>query len=310
MSWRLALKANALYRDGSKLSQPLSHVADVDLDELADDVAENPTEAPQVVAQRVVQQLWEKSSRRRLPGRRKGYTQKATVGGHKVYLRTGEYDDGDIGEIFIDMHKEGAAFRSLMNNFAIAISIGLQYGVPLEEFVDAYTFTRFEPSGMVSGNDAIKMSTSLLDYVFRELAISYLGRNDLSHVEPDDLRHDSMGADDAIMDNAETMAEPMQAAMDLASNGYVRSNLYVLSGGAGSTSMASMGASASSASTSSGATQQVSAGVDLGAAGAVTVSASVQEKVDTKLDRIREARINRLFHHMFRTSYKSRCGPV
>ena len=189
------------------------------------------------------------------------------------------------------MHKEGAAFRSLMNNFAIAISIGLQYGVPLEEFVDAYTFTRFEPSGMVSGNDAIKMSTSLLDYVFRELAISYLGRNDLSHVEPDDLRHDSMGADDAIMDNAETMAEPMQAAMDLASNGYVRSNLYVLSGGAGSTSMASMGASASSASTSSGATQQVSAGVDLGAAGAVTVSASVQEKVDTKLDRIREARI-------------------
>ena len=291
MSWRLALKANALYRDGSKLSQPLSHVADVDLDELADDVAENPTEAPQVVAQRVVQQLWEKSSRRRLPGRRKGYTQKATVGGHKVYLRTGEYDDGDIGEIFIDMHKEGAAFRSLMNNFAIAISIGLQYGVPLEEFVDAYTFTRFEPSGMVSGNDAIKMSTSLLDYVFRELAISYLGRNDLSHVEPDDLRHDSMGADDAIMDNAETMAEPMQAAMDLASNGYVRSNLYVLSGGAGSTSMASMGASASSASTSSGATQQVSAGVDLGAAGAVTVSASVQEKVDTKLDRIREARI-------------------
>src|SRR6185312_4162298 len=120
------------------------------------------------------------------PQPRKGYTQKAIVGGHKVYLRTGEYEDGRVGEIFIDMHKEGAAFRSLMNNFAIAISIGLQYGVPLEEFVEAYTFTRFEPSGIVEGNDAIKISTSVLDYIFRELAISYLGRNDLAHVPPSD----------------------------------------------------------------------------------------------------------------------------
>ena len=106
------------------------------------------------------------------------------VGGHKVYLRTGEYEDGRLGEIFIDMHKEGAAFRSLMNNFAIAISIGLQYGVPLEEFVDAFTFTRFEPAGLVEGNDTIKMATSILDYIFRELGVSYLGRNDLAHNAP------------------------------------------------------------------------------------------------------------------------------
>src|SRR5208283_2484874 len=122
--------------------------------------------------------------RERLPQRRKGYTQKANVGGHKVYLRTGEYEDGRPGEIFIDMHKEGAAFRSLMNNFAIAISIGLQYGVPLEEFVEAFTFTRFEPAGIVEGNDAIKNATSILDYIFRELGVSYLGRDDLASVDP------------------------------------------------------------------------------------------------------------------------------
>ena len=122
--------------------------------------------------------------RESLPERRKGYTQKARVGGHKIYLRTGEYGDGRLGEIFIDMHKEGAAFRSLMNNFAIAISIGLQYGVPLDEFVDAFTFTRFEPAGLVEGNDAIKNATSVIDYVFRELAVSYLGRDDLAHIPP------------------------------------------------------------------------------------------------------------------------------
>ena len=125
--------------------------------------------------------------REKLPDRRKSYIQKAVVGGHKVYLHTGEYEDGRLGEIFIDMHKEGAAFRSLMNNFAIAISLGLQYGVPLEEYVDAFTFTRFEPAGLVQGNDAIKNATSILDYVFRELAISYLGRNDLAHVAPEDI---------------------------------------------------------------------------------------------------------------------------
>ena len=123
--------------------------------------------------------------REKLPNRRKGYTQKANIGGHKVYLRTGEFDDGRLGEIFIDMHKEGAAFRAMMNNFAIAISLGLQYGVPLEEYVEAFTFTRFEPAGMVLGNDRIKNATSLLDYIFRELAVSYLDREDLAHVHPE-----------------------------------------------------------------------------------------------------------------------------
>jgi ribonucleoside-diphosphate reductase alpha chain len=131
--------------------------------------------------------------REKLPNRRKSYTQKATVGGHKVYLHTGEYEDGRLGEIFIDMHKEGAAFRSLMNNFAIAISLGLQYGVPLDEYVDAFTFTRFEPAGFVTGNDAIKNATSILDYVFRELAISYLDRTDLAHVDPSEIGHDVLG---------------------------------------------------------------------------------------------------------------------
>ena len=122
--------------------------------------------------------------RESLPARRKGYSQKARVGGHTIYLSTGEYADGRLGEIFIECMKEAAAFRSLMNNFAIAISIGLQYGVPLKEYVDAFTFTRFEPAGLVQGNDAIKNATSILDYVFRELAVSYLGRNDLAHVPP------------------------------------------------------------------------------------------------------------------------------
>jgi ribonucleoside-diphosphate reductase alpha chain len=128
-----------------------------------------------------------------MPDRRKGYTQKAVVGGHKVYLRTGEYDDGRLGEIFIDMHKEGAALRSLLNNFAIAVSLGLQYGVPLEEYVDAFTFTRFEPSGPVQGNDSIKYATSILDYVFRELAVSYLERFDLAHVDPTEGGFDALG---------------------------------------------------------------------------------------------------------------------
>src|SRR5207248_10368604 len=135
------------------------------------------------VVERVVENI-RRHEREQLPHRRKSYTQKAVVGGHKVYLHTGEYEDGRLGEIFIDMHKEGADFRSLMNNFAIAISIGLQYGVPLEEFVDAFTFTRFEPAGLVIGNDSIKNATSVLDYIFRELAVSYLGRHDLSHVIP------------------------------------------------------------------------------------------------------------------------------
>lgn len=153
--------------------------------------------------ERVIERIVERDrTRRKLPDRRKGYIQKASVGGHKVYLHTGEYDDGEVGEIFIDMHKEGAAFRSLMNNFAIAVSIGLQYGVPLDEFVDAFVFTRFEPAGPVTGNDSVKSATSILDYIFRELGISYLGRDDLSNADPGELNADGLGrgAGEAQMD--------------------------------------------------------------------------------------------------------------
>ncbi len=146
------------------------------------------------IQERIVERVVEVGrSRRKLPDRRKGYIQKASVGGHKVYLHTGEYDDGELGEIFIDMHKEGAAFRSLMNNFAIAISIGLQYGVPLDEFVDAFVFTRFEPAGPVTGNETIASATSILDYAFRELGVSYLGRADLANVDPGELNADGLG---------------------------------------------------------------------------------------------------------------------
>ncbi|GLK80928.1 vitamin B12-dependent ribonucleotide reductase [Methylopila turkensis] len=199
LSWKLALKANALYRDGSKLSQPLSAqlIADEDDEEDALEalVAQPSAARTAQVIEKIVErvQLQVVREREKLPGRRKGYTQKAIVGGHKVYLRTGEYDDGRIGEIFIDMHKEGAAFRSVMNNFAIAVSLGLQYGVPLEEYVEAFTFTRFEPAGFVQGNDTIKNATSILDYVFRELAISYLSRYDLAHVDPSDITPDAIG---------------------------------------------------------------------------------------------------------------------
>src|SRR5690606_19648766 len=160
------------------------------------------------------------------PDRRKGYIQKAAVGGHKVYIHTGEYEDGELGEVFIDMHKEGAAFRSLMNNFAIAISIGLQYGVPLDEFVDAFVFTRFEPSGRVTGNDSIKSATSILDYIFRELGVSYLGRHELANADPDDLNADGLGAG-----KGEEAAEPVPAARFI-SRGFARGaapdNLVVL----------------------------------------------------------------------------------
>ncbi|MEM1288235.1 MAG: vitamin B12-dependent ribonucleotide reductase [Pseudomonadota bacterium] len=202
LSWRLALKANALYRDGSKLSQPLNAqlLADNDDVDEAEDAVENLVAAPQAVraqavAEKIVEKIIEKEVRLRekLPDRRKGYTQKARVGGHKVYLTTGEYEDGRLGEIFIDMHKEGAAFRAMMNNFAIAISLGLQYGVPLEEYVDAFTFTRFEPAGGVQGNETIKNATSILDYIFRELAVSYLSRYDLAHVTPDDQGATTLG---------------------------------------------------------------------------------------------------------------------
>ncbi len=193
-SWEKMIKAVALYRDGSKLSQPLAASYDLSGEMEAEEAPTQPYHTPVQIAEKLVYRYIAK--RRRMPERRSGYTQKAIVGGHKVYLRTGEYENGQLGEIFIDMHKEGAAFRSLMNNFAIAISLGLQYGVPLEEFVEAFTFTRFEPNGPVAGHDHIKMATSLLDYVFRELAVSYLGRYDLAHVAPS-MEMDAMGVDAA-----------------------------------------------------------------------------------------------------------------
>src|SRR6266705_4756738 len=167
------------------------------------------------IVERIVERVVARAERTRLPYRRKGYTQKANVGGHKVYLRTGEYEDGRIAEIFIDMHKEGSAFRSLMNNFAIAISLGLQSGVPIEEFVEAFTFTRFEPSGIVEGNDAIKMATSILDYIFREMAISYLDRGDLAHVQPGDLLPDAVGKGEAesTLGGSDDDTKPEVAAM-------------------------------------------------------------------------------------------------
>ncbi len=191
-SWERMIKAVALYRDGSKLSQPLAASYDFGGDPGEEEAAAAPQPfmQPLQIAEKIVYRYIAK--RRPMPQRRSGYTQKATISGHKVYLRTGEYEGGQLGEIFIDMHKEGAAFRSLMNNFAIAISLGLQHGVPLEEFVEAFTFTRFEPNGPVIGHDHIKMATSILDYIFRELAVSYLGRYDLAHVQPS-MQMDAMG---------------------------------------------------------------------------------------------------------------------
>ena len=190
LAWKSMVKAVALYRDGSKLSQPLSASTDSGK---AVDVASVVLEMAEKVTERVLVRYLAK--RRPLPSRRSGYTQKAIIGGHKLYLRTGEYEDGTVGEIFLDMHKEGAAFRSLMNCFAIAISLGLQHGVPLEEFVEAFVFTRFEPNGPVKLNDRIKMSTSIIDYIFRELAVTYLDRYDLAQVNEEDLRMDSVKKD-------------------------------------------------------------------------------------------------------------------
>ncbi|WP_423208397.1 vitamin B12-dependent ribonucleotide reductase [Paracoccus yeei] len=235
LSWSLGIKANALYRDGSKLSQPLA-AALVEGDDEAEEVLASgtPQERATVIAEKVVERIIVKeavrSHREKLPQRRKGYTQKAMVGGHKVYLRTGEYDDGSLGEIFIDMHKEGAGFRAMMNNFAIAVSVGLQYGVPLEEFVDAFTFTRFEPAGMVQGNDSIKNATSILDYVFRELAVSYLDRTDLAHVQPQGARFDDLGGGERetqapVPPAVEGATRSLEMLKQISSTGYLRKRL-------------------------------------------------------------------------------------
>ncbi|MBO9477491.1 vitamin B12-dependent ribonucleotide reductase [Shimia sp. R11_0] len=246
-SWSLGIKANALYRDGSKLSQPLA-AALVEDDDEAVDLLETGSlqEKAQVLAEKIVEKVVIKEvarGREKMPERRKGYTQKAVVGGHKVYLRTGEYSDGSLGEIFIDMHKEGAGFRAMMNNFAIAVSVGLQYGVPLEEFVDAFTFTKFEPAGMVQGNDSIKNATSILDYIFRELAVSYLDRTDLAHIKPEGTTFDDLGRgeEEGVSNVAEltesTASRSLEVLKQISSTGYLRKRLpqelVVLKGGAG-----------------------------------------------------------------------------
>ncbi|MCL4105312.1 UNVERIFIED_CONTAM: hypothetical protein GTU68_055443 [Idotea baltica] len=246
LSWSLGVKANALYRDGSKLSQPLA-AALVEDDEDAQEILESGStvEKATVMAEKIVEKVIIKeiikSHREKMPQRRKGYTQKAIVGGHKVYLRTGEYEDGNLGEIFIDMHKEGAGFRAMMNNFAIAVSVGLQYGVPLEEFVDAFTFTKFEPAGMVQGNDSIKNATSILDYIFRELAVSYLDRTDLAHVKPEGASFDDVGrGEEEGVSNVQPVSEgaaskSLEVLKQISSTGYLRKRvpqeLVVLQGG-------------------------------------------------------------------------------
>ena len=202
-AWKSMVKAVALYRDGSKLSQPLS--ASTDSGKTAEPSMEVLNIAEKITERVLVRYL---AKRRPLPARRNGYTQKAVIGGHKLYLRTGEYEDGTVGEIFLDMHKEGAAFRSLMNCFAIAISLGLQHGVPLEEFVEAFVFTRFEPNGPVKLNDRIKMSTSIIDYIFRELAVTYLDRYDLAQVKDEDLRMDSVKKDEPDPECSNEEADP------------------------------------------------------------------------------------------------------
>ena len=184
-AWKLGLKSVALYRDGCKFSQPLSTPSRPSLHP-----AVSPALAPSASLQGGERASGDQplirasGARRKLPARRRGLTQEARVGGHKIYLRTGEYEDGSLGELFIDMHKEGAAYRSIMNCFAIAVSLGLQYGVPLEEFVEQFTFTRFDPSGVVSGHPHVKMATSVVDYLFRVLALEYLGRTDFVQVKP------------------------------------------------------------------------------------------------------------------------------
>ena len=250
LSHSLGIKANALYRDGSKLSQPLA-AALIEDDEEAEETLSSGSaqEKATVIAEKIVEKVIVKEivsrHREKLPERRKGYTQKAIVGGHKVYLRTGEYGDGSLGEIFIDMHKEGAGFRAMMNNFAIAVSVGLQYGVPLEEFVEAFTFTRFEPAGMVQGNDSIKNATSILDYIFRELAVSYLDRTDLAHVAPKGASFDDLGRGEEegkrnFAEVSESAAsKSLEVLKQVASTGYMRKRVpqefTVLQGGQGVT---------------------------------------------------------------------------
>ncbi len=214
LSWSMGLKANALYRDGCKLSQPLSNKSDVKEEEEVQDAVESVlgADANKPVGELSPEQVLEAATailnrshdtefkrklariveRKQLPGKRTGFTQKASVGGQTIFVRTGEYEDGTLGEIFVDLHKEGATLRSLMNCFSIAVSLGLQYGVPLEEYVDKFTFTRFEPAGMVTGHDNIKSATSIIDYMFRMLGFEYLGREDFIQVPASEAQRQNL----------------------------------------------------------------------------------------------------------------------
>jgi ribonucleoside-diphosphate reductase alpha chain len=316
LSWKLALKANALYRDGSKLSQPLnSQLISEDDDE--DDSVEAFYEKPMAaraaqVSEKIVEKLVERivvmREREKMPDRRKGYTQKAVVGGHKVYLRTGEYDDGRLGEIFIDMHKEGAALRSFINNFAIAVSLGLQYGVPLEEYVDAFTFTRFEPAGPVQGNDSIKYATSILDYVFRELAVSYMSRFDLAHVDPTESSFDAMGKG---VEEGKSPEANSQATKYL-SKGLTRSrtdNLVVMRGGtaaitSGSESAPAGGSNVTALSSSKGPTARTSDTIE----GAVALKQETQHDLSPteKLEALQFAKAGTAREHAAPTKAERR----
>ena len=233
---------------GSRPTPSIASALIEDDEDAAETLASGTPQAKaEVLAEKIIEKIIIQEIRNRerekMPQRRKGYTQKAMVGGHKVYLRTGEYEDGSLGEIFIDMHKEGAGFRAMMNNFAIAVSVGLQYGVPLEEFVDAFTFTKFEPAGMVQGNDSIKQATSILDYIFRELAVSYLDRTDLAHVKPEGHSFDDLGRGEEegvsnIRPPSETAAnKSLEVLKQISSTGYLRKRvpqeLMVMQGGMG-----------------------------------------------------------------------------
>jgi ribonucleoside-diphosphate reductase alpha chain len=218
LSWQSALKAVALYRDNSKLSQPLSSMAP-GIDPLADTIRDLERGIGRAGLTEGAAPQDPRGRRRHLPSRRSGYTQKGKIGGHSIYIRTGEYDDGGLGEIFLDMHKEGAAFRSLLNSFAIAVSLGLQYGVPLDEYVDAFTFSRFEPNGVVQGHNYVKMATSVIDYIFRDLAISYLKRGDLGQVKSDDLLTTGTGGEGDLTEQPAAEYRRNQAGAEAAAGG-------------------------------------------------------------------------------------------
>ncbi|HRI31127.1 MAG TPA: vitamin B12-dependent ribonucleotide reductase, partial [Candidatus Kapabacteria bacterium] len=244
-SWKLMVKAIALYRDGSKLSQPLNSSSDDMIDEvimLGDEDSLDETKGPREVQERIVERVYHRAERRRLPKKRTGHVREATVGGHKVFLRTGEYEDGSLGEIFIDMYKEGASFKGLMNCFAVLASKALQYGMPLEELVDTFTFTRFEPAGNVQGHEAIKNSTSILDYVFRSIGYDYLKRTDFVHVKAvDEVSENGNGSKKAKpvestlptlhldFDNpvlTDLVAETVESISSTHSNGGTKSKVY------------------------------------------------------------------------------------